>query len=79
MHCRACDALLSDFEATRKNANTFQFLDLCNYCYNEVKEIIPTIDRKDLMTARDVDVLDFPYYEDYYDILELKSYDLKDN
>lgn len=55
MHCRACDTLLSDFESTRRNKNTGEFMDLCNSCYQEVKHIIPSIERKDLMQSRDFD------------------------
>jgi len=55
MHCRACDTLLSDFESTRRNANTFEFVDLCNSCFKEVKHIIPVIERKDLITSVDID------------------------
>jgi hypothetical protein len=55
MHCLNCDRLLSDYEATRKHAVTFKFLDLCKVCFEDVKTIIPTIDRKELMTEQDLD------------------------
>lgn len=55
MHCLNCDRLLSDYEATRKHAVTFKFLDLCKVCFEDVKTIIPTIDRKELMTEQDFD------------------------
>jgi hypothetical protein len=55
MHCVNCDRLLSDFEATRKHAITFQFLDLCKVCFEDVKTIIPTIDNRALMTEQDFD------------------------
>ena len=55
MHCVNCDRLLSDFEATRKHAITFQFLDLCKVCFEDVKTIIPTIDNRSLMTEQDFD------------------------
>ena len=55
MHCVNCDRLLSDFEATRKHAVTFKFLDLCKVCFEDVKTIIPTIDRRELMTEQDFD------------------------
>ena len=69
MHCTCCNAFLSDFEATRKNAITFEFVDLCNPCYNEVKHAIPAIERKDLITEDDYDELDTtPDYENLDDI-----------
>jgi len=55
MHCVNCDRLLSDFEATRKHAITFKFLDLCKVCFEDVKTIIPTVDRRELMTEQDLD------------------------
>jgi len=55
MHCQACNRLLSDFESTRKHAITFEFLDLCKVCFEDVKTIIPTIDRRELMTEQDFD------------------------
>ena len=55
MHCVNCDRLLSDFEATRKHAVTFKFLDLCKVCFEDVKTLIPTIDRRELMTEQDLD------------------------
>jgi hypothetical protein len=58
MHCVNCDRLLSDFEATRKHAITFQFLDLCKVCFEDVKTIIPTIDNRALMTEQDLDNAD---------------------
>ena len=56
MHCTICDALLSDFEATRKNAITGEYLDMCSSCYQDFKEIIPTKDRRDLLTQSDIDL-----------------------
>ena len=62
MHCRSCDKLLNDFESTRRNAVTFEFLDLCNRCYGDIKDTVPAIERKDLITSNDL--------EDYYDELD---------
>lgn len=72
MHCRACDTLLSDFESTRRNANTFEFVDLCNSCFKEVKHIIPVIERKDLVTSVDIDD-DLDTESQVEDYIELKS------
>lgn len=52
MKCRACDAMLNSFEATRKNRHN-EFLDLCNGCYNSVKEDIQALERYDLMDMQD--------------------------
>jgi len=56
MHCQACDALLSDFEATRRVKNTHQYIDLCNRCFKEsYASTYPISERKDLATSRDFD------------------------
>lgn len=55
MHCSCCDRLLTEFESTRRNANTFQFIDLCKVCFEDVKPFVPTIDRTDLLTEADLD------------------------
>jgi len=74
MHCRCCDTMLTDFEATRKNANTFEFVDLCNSCFNDVKHIIPVIERKDLMTIDDTDTEAKEDFNDYEDIKDIVNY-----
>ena len=56
MHCSACDRLLTDFEATRRNALNHQFVDLCKVCYEDVKGLFPVIERKDLITESDLDL-----------------------
>jgi len=55
MHCRCCDRLLSEFEATRKNAMTMDYIDLCKVCFEDVKGLFPVIERKDLVTESDLD------------------------
>ena len=81
MHCLACNTLLNDFEATRRNANTFQFIDLCNACYSEVKHVIPAIERRDLITSQDIDDLNTQNedYEDFNDINKHISFNINDN
>jgi hypothetical protein len=58
MHCVACDRLLSEFEATRKNALTMDYIDLCKVCFEDVKGLFPVIERKDLVTQSDLDLDD---------------------
>jgi hypothetical protein len=52
----ACDRLLSEFEATRKNALTMDYIDLCKVCFEDVKGLFPVIERKDLLTQSDLDI-----------------------
>jgi hypothetical protein len=58
MHCTACDKLLTDYEATRKDAHTFKFIDLCKTCFEDIKPFVSVIDRKDLITEQDLDTSD---------------------
>ena len=58
MHCTACDKLLTDYEATRKDAHTFKFIDLCKVCFEDIKPFVAVIDRKDLITEQDLDTID---------------------
>lgn len=57
MRCLSCNALLSDFEATRRLVLTDEFLDLCNRCFSTISEDLHTIERTDL--AHDEDSVDY--------------------
>jgi hypothetical protein len=39
MRCKACDKLLTDFEATRKYEKSNDFVDLCNDCFKYVPDV----------------------------------------
>jgi hypothetical protein len=56
MHCQICDAILTDFEATRRVQGTRIYFDLCNSCFKGLATNLPVAERKDLMTHRDFDV-----------------------
>ena len=53
MRCTACDKILTDYEATRKSAESLEYLDLCNECYSYIVADVPAIDREDLREAAD--------------------------
>lgn len=55
MRCLSCNCVLTDFEATRKGANTGDFIDLCNRCFKSVAEDMHVIERNDLKTEGDQD------------------------
>jgi hypothetical protein len=70
MRCLSCNKNLSDYEATRKSANTGEFIDLCNGCFNSVSEDLQTIERSDLAHEEDYSdendsYLDFDIDKDY--------------
>lgn len=48
--------MLTDFEATRRNAITKDFVDLCKVCFEDVKGLFPVLERKDLLTQSDLDL-----------------------
>lgn len=51
MRCRACDVLLTNFEATRKIKGTSDYLDLCNKCYYPVSKDFKVDERLDLASG----------------------------
>ena len=53
MRCQACDSSLSDFESTRKSAETGEYLDLCNSCYHLISNEILSQEREDLRDGGD--------------------------
>jgi len=53
MHCQICDAILTDFEATRRVQRTRIYFDLCNSCFKGLATNLPVAERKDLMTSGD--------------------------
>ena len=38
MRCRSCDVILADYELTRKDKDTGEFLDLCSNCLTHSNE-----------------------------------------
>ena len=61
MRCKACDVLLTEYEATRKSAMSGEYLDLCNGCFKYIQE--------------DIEVIDCPALRHLQDEIELEDYD----
>ena len=40
MRCMICDSILTDYELTRKNQHTGEFLDTCSECTRSVKDAL---------------------------------------
>jgi len=72
MRCQACDALLSDYEATRKSELTGEYVDLCNHCYVAIKNDVIVVEREDLSTQENMS-------EDWEDIENLKDWSINEN
>lgn len=53
MRCRACDCVLTDFEATRKSKESGQYVDLCDPCFETIRGTFPVKERQDLKTNED--------------------------
>ena len=49
MRCVSCDCALTDFESTRKYADSNNYVDLCNRCLSTIPEFPATIERVDLL------------------------------
>jgi len=58
MRCQSCDQLLTAYESTLKNATTYKYFDLCKTCFEDIKPFVAVIDRKDLITEQDLDIID---------------------
>ena len=58
MRCLACNALMSDFESTRKSMITEQYIDLCNHCYYTISNDVTALERTDLEHEEDMVVAD---------------------
>ena len=67
MHCRACDKLLTEYQATLKNAVTGQYFDLCKGCFEDIRPFVKVLDRKDLITEADLDDDDEPTEDGFLD------------
>jgi len=66
MRCTCCNVVLNDFESTRKNKATGEYLDTCNKCASFVEDAIETIDRSDLSESEvPDDEIDFDDCVDY--------------
>jgi hypothetical protein len=55
VRCIACDVLLTDYEATRRYAESKEFVDLCNRCMAVSLDDSEVIDREDLRTLADIE------------------------
>ena len=75
MKCKACDEILTDFEATRQVLETGEYIELCNNCFDPVEELTLTLDRIDLKHVTD----EKPGLEyDQLDDIDLQNFGLKD-
>lgn len=44
MRCKACDKMMSDYELTRKDKLTGEYIDLCGACYSVSAKAISDYD-----------------------------------
>lgn len=60
MKCTCCDVSLSDYEATRRHAETQEFIDLCSKCLRIIEQDceMPVVERDDLHHAEDEEIDD---------------------
>lgn len=62
-HCRRCDSLLTDFEATRKDGDTGSYFDLCNLCFSPIAGEVRAVERYDLFSDQDRQEIDELNYD----------------
>jgi len=53
MRCKSCNESLTDFEATRKTAETKEYIELCNSCFETADNTGLILERLDLMEIAD--------------------------
>lgn len=53
MRCASCDKILSTFESTRKYEGTTKYVDLCNHCFATIADVVPVVERADLVGEND--------------------------
>ncbi len=64
MRCLSCQKPLSDFESTRKYAESKKYVDLCNHCFSFVAPQLNVVERPDLMHDEET-TLEEAYEDDY--------------
>jgi hypothetical protein len=75
MKCKACDEILTDYEATRKVLETNEYLELCNNCFDSENDGVLTLDRADLKHVTDEKPgLEFEQLDEY----DYKNFGLND-
>lgn len=55
MKCKACDAILTDFEASRRSLVTGEYVTLCQVCFSGIKDDVMAFGNPKLMTEDDDD------------------------
>ena len=65
MRCCCCNKNLNDFESTRKNAETGEYLDMCNKCYGEISKDVPSVTRSDLEATEQIEMETFDHEIDW--------------
>lgn len=52
MRCRSCNVVLNEFEMTRRykreDPNDLDYVELCNNCFDTIKDDVNVVERKDL-------------------------------
>ena len=71
MRCSSCNRSLTDSESTRRLVSTGEFLDMCNKCYKDIEDIVPTYNRDDVeegdVETSDDDFIEEQDYDEYDD------------
>jgi len=70
--CYACNAILTDFEATRKlvrDDGSVTYPDLCNTCFkaSDLSKVVKVVEREDLATIDTADDFLDSYGEEEYE------------
>lgn len=62
MRCKICDSILNDYETTRKDPTSGEYLDTCSYCIGEIRSALQDFEdtpyRYDLLLDDDEGAID---------------------
>lgn len=56
MKCLACDTTLTDYEATLRDVNTFEYVSECLECIRSSNGVFDLTERIDLKSVNDIDL-----------------------
>ena len=56
--CASCNEAMNDFEMTRKNARTGEYMDLCSGCLSPIIDEFELVEREDLRSGNKTEALE---------------------
>lgn len=70
MKCKACDAILTDFESSRRSLVTGDYVTLCQLCFSGIKDDVMAFGNPKLMTEDDDFLIEYKGSVDPFDDID---------